>query len=88
MENQEQKFSYSGELKKQLEEDVWLRHLINKIRKIVVVHLKNGKKVRGVLVSIEYIRGVLNLEVSEENKTHFINWKYVVDLESERTEAS
>jgi len=69
-------YSYSRELKKQLEEDVYLRHLFNKLGKEVIVDVK-GTHIIGILRTIQFIKGILNIEIEDTNNTWFINWKYV-----------
>jgi len=71
-------FDYREELKKQLERDVWLRHLFAKLGKRITVVGADGVKIDGKLISIQYIRGVLNLEIEvREGVTIFLNWKYI-----------
>jgi len=79
-----EQYSYSLELKKQLGEDTWLRHLFNKLGKEVTVVLETGAHITGVLNTIEYIRGVLNLEVISADKSYFINWRNVAVVEAEK----
>jgi len=74
---------YEVKLVEQLRSDRWLRHLFNKLGKMVVVVLRNGESLIGELKTIEFINGVINLEVRDEERrrTYFINWKYVQYLE-------
>lgn len=73
-------FEYEKELVKQLEKDRWLRHLFNKIGKEVVISLRSGEHLIGILKTIQYIRGVINLEI-EGSSVFFVNWRYVQYLE-------
>ena len=72
-------YDYGQELKKQLEKDVYLRHLFNKRGREVIVELSTGVRLRGILLSIEFIRGVLNLELEDpqSKRVYYVNWRHV-----------
>ena len=73
-------YDYQTELAKQLEKDRWLRHLFNKLGKEIIVVLTSGEHLIGVLKTIQYSRGVINLEIEGSN-VYFVNWKHVEYLE-------
>jgi len=79
-------YDYSLELKKQLEKDVWLRHLFSRVGKQVVVILENDMHISGILKSIEYVKGGINLEVVSDDKDWFLNWKHVMAVRTEKFE--
>jgi hypothetical protein len=80
-EDDEEKFDYKEELEKQLDKDVWLQHLFNKLGREVVIETKTGTKIRGVLKTIEFVRGKINLEVESYDKIYFVNFRNVNFLE-------
>jgi len=81
-------FDYSLELKEQLKKDTWLRHLFNKLNKEVVVGLKTGEHVIGVLKTIQFLRGIVNLEIQSgtNGPIYFVNWRYVIYLKTNGVE--
>jgi len=73
-------FDYTAELKERLEKDVWLRHLFNKLGTVVRVKLEDVV-IEGILKTIQFQRGIINIEVGSEDKTWFINWKHIHYIE-------
>jgi len=72
-------FDYSQELVKTLKHDRFLRHLFNKLGKTVEVRLQD-EKIVGILKTIEFVRGRINIEVQTKDHVYFINWRHVVYL--------
>ena len=81
----EKEYDYERELIRQLEKDRYLRHLFNKIGKEVIVEVSSGAHIKGILKTIEFIRGIINLEVEDPQfrRSYFINWRNVVYVETE-----
>jgi hypothetical protein len=75
-------FLYEKELSKQLEKDRWLRHLFNKLGKEIICCVESGEHLRGILKTIQFTRGVINLEVQSSDRVWFINWKHITYIEA------
>jgi len=77
-----EKIQYEKELKAQLEKDAWLRHMLNKIGKPVTLVVVTGDKLSGILQAVQFVRGVINIEVDGgEDKVYYINWRNVAYME-------
>jgi len=81
MEKKEENYNYRKELENQINKDPWLQDLFNKIGKEVKVEVDSGFHIRGILKRIEFIRGVLNLEIENSGFVYFVNWRNVNYLE-------
>lgn len=80
------RFDYNKELVEALEKDRFLRHLFNKINKEVEIKTGKGDNIKGVLKTIEYVRGKINLEVISGDDVYFLNWRYIVYLKTKQGE--
>jgi len=70
-------FDYEQELKKQLGKDRWLRNLFNKVGTEVTVCTRTGQHIVGILKTIQFARGVINLQVRNQAGAYFLNWRHI-----------
>ncbi|RLG13539.1 hypothetical protein DRN69_05420 [Candidatus Pacearchaeota archaeon] len=69
------KRNYEELLKSHLAKSSYMRHLFNKLGKIVRVVIENGEEIVGELRSIDVVWEAVEVYDIKENKTYFINFR-------------
>jgi len=81
-------FDYEKELKKTLNKNSWLRHLLSKVKTDVRVVLDDGQEITGFFQAISFIRGRINIEIKSGDKAYYINWENVKYLEAQEQQVA
>lgn len=69
--------------KQKMKHNPLIRDLFNKLNTQVTVQTTNGKY-RGLLKRIDVSDG--RLEIKDEKGTHFLNWHYIISLDTKNME--
>ena len=75
------KKTYAELLKAHLEKSGFMRHLFNKIGKIIKVNLEGGVDIVGELKSIDVVWEAIEVYNPQEGKTYFINFRRIRYIE-------
>jgi len=81
-------FDYEKELKRTLNKNSWLRHLLGKIKTDVRVVLDDGQEINGFFQAISFVRGRINIEIKSGVKVYYINWENVKYLEAQEQQVN
>ena len=74
---------YKKILDAHLKHSSFMRHLFNKLGKIVTVYLADGKTIRGVMTSIDVVWRGIEIQNPQTNQALFVNWRFIEVIEYE-----